>query len=255
MSLAYDMDGRAPGWRETLALPLDTIPVLDRIVVRSVATLGSSRIARIVGLEHVLPDRDPFVLALNHSTKLEAILVPAMLMLLRRGRHVHFLADWNFKLVPGVSLLYHCARVITVPNKDARPRFLNALKPYLTSGLPPMEQARERLLAGRPVGIFPEGTVNRDRANLMRGRLGAARLSLQTGVPVVAAGLRYPTAPADGRIPEGTPMEIAFGPAMAPPAVEDEPSPAQLRDWHSEIMAAIGTLSHKFPSSGKGDDA
>ena len=255
MSLASDIGGWSPRWRDTLALPLDTIPLLDRVVVRSVAMLGSSHIARIDGLEHVLPDRDPFILALNHSTKLEAILVPATLMLLRRGHHVHFLADWNFKLVPGVSLLYHCARVITVPNKDAKPRFLNALKPYLTSDVPPMEQARALLEAGGSIGIFPEGTVNRDRVNLLRGRLGAARLSLQTGVPIVAAGLRYPTAPATGRIPEGTPMEIEFGPAMTPPAIAGEPSPTALRDWHYEIMTAIGTLSHKSPTSGKGDDA
>ena len=225
------------------------------MVVRSVALVGSSHISRIKGLEHVLPDRDPLILVLNHSTKLEAILVPAMLMLLRRGRHVHFLADWNFKLVPGVSLLYHCARVITVPNKDARPRFLNALKPLLTSDVSPMDEARAKLLAGHSVGIFPEGTVNRDRVNLLRGRLGAARLSLQTGVPVVPAGLRYPSAPAGCRIPEGSPMEIEFGPAMMPPSIEREPGAAQLRDWHVEIMTAIGTLSQKFPSSGKGDDA
>lgn len=248
MSLAADIDGRSPSWRETLSLPLDTIPLRDRIVVRTVAMLASSRIARIDGLEHVLADRDPFILAVNHSTRLEAIVLPAMLMLLRRGRHVHFLADWNFRLVPGVGLLYSCARVITVPNKPARPRILNALKPWLTSDVPPMDEARAKLRAGSSIGIFPEGTVNRDRERLLRGRQGAARLSIETGVPVVAAGLRYPDAPAAGRIPEGSPMEIAFAPAMTPPAGIDA------ADWHARIMAAIGTRSHKISTSGRGDD-
>jgi 1-acyl-sn-glycerol-3-phosphate acyltransferase len=112
-----------------------------------------------------------------------------------------------------------------------------------------MEEARRRLAAGRPVGIFPEGTVNRNRTHLLRGRLGAARLSLETGVPIVPAGLRYPSAPADGLIPEGSPVEIEFGPAMQPPVGADA------MDWHVEIMAAIGTLSHKIPTSGRGDDA
>ena len=249
MILATDIGEWSPGWRDILSLPLDAIPVRDRVVVRGVSMLARSRIARIKGLEHVLSDRDPFILAVNHSTKLEAVLLPAMLMLLRRGRHVHFFADWNFRLIPGLNLMFRCARVITVPNKEAKPRFLNVLKPLYVSDVPPMEEARRRLAAGRPVGIFPEGTVNRNRTHLMRGRLGAARLSLETGVPIVPAGLRYLNAPAHGLIPEGSPVEIEFGPAMRPPAGID------VTDWHNDIMTAIGTLSHKIPTSGRGDDA
>ncbi len=235
-------------------MPLDDLSLGDRLAVRLVTQLGQPHLLEMSGIGNVLPERGPFILAVNHSTKLEALLLPAMLMLLRRGRRVHFFADWNFLMVPGIAWLYGAAQVIVVPNKDARPRFLNALKPLLTSDMPPMEQARRHLAEGRPVGIFPEGTVNHDPVRLMRGRLGAARLSIQSGVPVVAAGLRFPGVPFGAPIPEGSPMQVEFGAAMPPPATAADPDPAVVRDWHAEIMAAIGRLSRKLPPAPKGDD-
>jgi 1-acyl-sn-glycerol-3-phosphate acyltransferase len=67
------------------------------------------------------------------------------------------------------------------------------MKPFFAVSVPPLEQARQHLIAGRSIGIFPEGTVNRDRSQLLRGRYGAARLSLETGVPVTPAGIRFST--------------------------------------------------------------
>jgi len=50
------------------------------------------------------------VLVLNHSTKLEAVLLPALLMLLRGGHHLHFMADWNYRLIPGLGHFYRSAQ-------------------------------------------------------------------------------------------------------------------------------------------------
>ena len=55
--------------------------------------------------------------------------MPALLLLHRGGRLVHFLADWNFRLIPGVGFIYARAQVVTVTRKSAKPRFLNILKP------------------------------------------------------------------------------------------------------------------------------
>jgi hypothetical protein len=46
-------------------------------------------------------------------------------------------------------------------------------------------RARVCLALGRSVGIFPEGTVNRDPHRLLAGRRSAALLSLERRVPVV----------------------------------------------------------------------
>jgi 1-acyl-sn-glycerol-3-phosphate acyltransferase len=241
------MTGLSPGplsARAILSWPLPELQLLDRTLVRGVALIGRDRVHSIAGLEHIAPDRDPFILALNHGTRLEALLVPPLLFLLRRGQRIHFMADWNFRMIPGIGLLYRRAGVITVVRKPARPRFLNILKPLFTDPMSPTEQARRHLAAGRSIGVFPEGTVNRDPLRLRRGRSGAAQLSLETGVPVVPVGLRYPAVPRGAAIPEGSPMAIDIGPALMPPAT-GKPVHAAIWAWHGEIMTAIARLSGK----------
>jgi 1-acyl-sn-glycerol-3-phosphate acyltransferase len=241
------MTGLSPGplsARAILSWPLPELRLLDRTLVRGAALAGRGKVHSIAGLEHIAPDRDPFILALNHGTRLEALLVPPLLILLRRGQRIHFMADWNFRMIPGVGLLYRRAGVITVARKPARPRFLNLLKPLFTDQMSPTEQARRHLAAGRSVGVFPEGTVNRDPLRLKRGRPGAAQLSLETGVPVVPVGLRFPTVPRGAAIPEGSPMAIEIGPPLMPPAA-GKPAYAAIWARHGEIMTAIARLSGK----------
>lgn len=220
----------------------------DRALLRAVALAARSRITSISGAENIAVARDPFILALNHNTRMESLYVPALLMMFRGGRRIHFLADWNFRMVPGLDLLYRRAGAITVPNKRARPRFLNALKPMFTDRVPPLQQARQLLLAGSSIGIFPEGKVNRDPARLLRGRLGAARLSIETRVPVVPAGLRFATE-APGSPTEGSRrLSIVIGEPLVPPMASDVTDGDAVVTWHAEIMAAIAVLSAKSPS-------
>jgi 1-acyl-sn-glycerol-3-phosphate acyltransferase len=247
-----------PTLSEIVSTPLPALGALDRTLVRGMAIAALGRIFTLSGLEHIAPARDPFILALNHSTRQEALLVPPLLFFLRGGQRIHFLADWNFRLIPPVDLLYRRAGAITVARKPARPRILNRLKPLFADAVPPLEQARAHLIAGRSVGIFPEGTVNRDCAHLLRGRPGAARLSLEAGVPVVPVGIRFPQTPNGAAIPAG-PMDIAIGPPLMPSTITQPVSHASVRDRHAQIMSAIGQLSGKswnFASdvSNGGDD-
>jgi 1-acyl-sn-glycerol-3-phosphate acyltransferase len=251
-----------PALWEIVSSPLPALGALDRMLVRGMAIAGLGRIFSLSGLEHIAPARDPFILALNHSTRQEALLVPPLLFFLRGGQRIHFLADWNFRLIPPVDLLYRRAGAITVARKPARPRVLNRLKPLFANTVPPLEQARAHLAAGRSVGIFPEGTVNSNRARLLHGRFGAARLSLETGVPVVPVGIRFPQTPKDAPTPQG-PMDIAIGAPLMPSADTRPVSHTSVRDRHAQIhaqiMSAISQLSGKswdFSSdiSNGGDD-
>jgi 1-acyl-sn-glycerol-3-phosphate acyltransferase len=237
---------RMPGASEILGCALPYLGLGDRLLLRAIGLLARLQIVSIHGLQHIRPACDPFILAVNHSTRRESLLVPALLLLQRGGRRLHLLADWNFRLIPGVGLIYSRAQVVTVLGKSAKPRALNILKPLYRRTLRPFEQARAHLLAGRSIGIFPEGKVNRDRDRLLRGRRGAARLSLETGAPVVPMGIRFPTVEPGQPIPGHAAMELHIGAPLVPPGpAQEEASLAAVTAWHTIIMTAIARQSGK----------
>jgi 1-acyl-sn-glycerol-3-phosphate acyltransferase len=237
---------RMPRLGEVLGCALPHLGLGDRLLLRAIALLARSQVLSIHGLQHVRTAGDPFILAANHTTRRESLLVPALLLLHRGGRRVHFLADWSFRLIPGVGLIYARAQVVTVLRKSARPRLLNMLKPFYERPLRPFEQARAHLLAGRSIGIFPEGTVNRDPVRLLRGRRGTARLSLETGAPVVPMGIRFPTIEPGLPIPSDAPMELHIGAPLRPPEPTLVQAPlAEVTAWHAAIMTAVAHHSGK----------
>lgn len=232
---------RSPTAGEVFRRPLGPLNLLDRVLTRGVSYFVLPRFTSIHGIEHISRDKDPFVLALNHATRFEAMALPALLVYYRGGGRVHFLADWNFQMIPGIGLLYRRSGAIVVTRKSARPRFLNALKPLYTHAEPSHQRALAHLAAGRSIGIFPEGTVNRDPERLLRGRLGAARLSLEAGVPVVPGGIRITGG--DDRRPL---LAIELGaPMQPPPPAGATVTGAEVRAWHARIMTQIARLSGK----------
>ena len=50
-----------------------------RFLIRSTLSLAGRKLVSCQGVEHIQPDHDPFILVLNHSQKLEAIYIPALL--------------------------------------------------------------------------------------------------------------------------------------------------------------------------------
>ncbi|MGE0764872.1 MAG: lysophospholipid acyltransferase family protein [Hyphomicrobiaceae bacterium] len=231
----------APSLAEVFGAPLPALGFIDRALTKSLCGAAMQRFQAVRGLEHVRPELDPFVLALNHTSRFEAVALPALLMYRRGGRRVHFLADWNFQMIPGVGLLYRRSGAIVVMRKSARPRFLNALKPLYAHAEPSHARALAHLRAGRSVGIYPEGAVNHDPERLLRGRLGAARLSLEAGVPVVPAGIRRVGGSARWPL-----LDLTFGPPLRPPHRSEETvTRVDIRSWHSIIMSEISRLSGK----------
>src|SRR5262245_58365865 len=242
----YQLTWRMPAAREILGCALPGLGLGDRLLLRAIGLLARCHIVSIHGLQHIGPACDPFILAANHGTRRESLLIPALLLLQRGGRRLHFLADWNFRLIPAVGLIYSRAQVVTVPGKSAKPRALNLFMPLYRPALRPFEQARAHLLAGRSIGIFPEGKVNRDPDRLLRGRRGAARLSIETGTPVVPMGIRFPTVERGQPIPGHAAMELHIGAPLVPPgSAQEEASLAAVTDWHATIMTAIARQSGK----------
>jgi 1-acyl-sn-glycerol-3-phosphate acyltransferase len=245
---------RRPAATQIVGSPLPHLGPGDRVLLRVLAMYAVRHIVAIGGLQHIRPAHDPFILVANHSTRRESLLVPAMLLLHRGGSRVHFLADWNFRLIPGVGFLYARARVITVTRKSAKPRLLNVLKRLYQYPQSTLERARAHLVAGRAVGIFPEGEVNRNPTRLLRGRHGAARLSVETGVPVVPMGIRFPGGAPGPAFTMRTGMELQIGAPLLPPGpIQHRASLSQVRAWHGVIMSEIARLSGKAWASRKGD--
>jgi 1-acyl-sn-glycerol-3-phosphate acyltransferase len=223
-----------------LRQPLPEQPkALTRLLCRLLTAFGRRQLLSLRGLEHVAPERDPFVLAVNHNQRFEAVLLPALLAFERRGRLVHFLADWPMFLVPLVGLLYRRGGVIAVAGKSARPAFLNVFRPLFVDAAPAHEQGVAALRRGRSIGVFAEGTINRDPRRLLRGRPGAARMAIEAGVPVVPAGISFPEHRGEGPIRDGEPMAVEIGPPLQPPP--DAPA----ADFHRQIFEQVAALCGK----------
>jgi 1-acyl-sn-glycerol-3-phosphate acyltransferase len=231
-------------WRAAFNQPLPHLahrPVTRFLCRLVVATLGK-RIEKISGLEHLQNIKGPFVLCLNHNSRTEALIVPAVLLFHRGGRPVHFLADWNFMLYPGLSFLMRRAEVIPVGRKPARPRFLNRLKRFYVPERDSLDRAHEVLAAGGAVGIFPEGTVNRDPRHLLPGCLGAALLAQRSGAPLVPVGIQHPGHDGERPISGRDSMHLIIGAPLAGPR---DQSLDALYQQHAALMTALSTLSGK----------
>ena len=126
---------------------------------------------KVEGRDH-LPKRGPVILACNHRSFLDSIFIPLVVR-----RRVTFVAKAEYFNTPGLKGWFQ--------------------KKFLTgSGQVPIDRsgngaAEGALLAAKRVldegelfGIYPEGTRSHD-GRLYRGKVGVARLALETGVPVI----------------------------------------------------------------------
>ncbi len=240
---------RGIGLREILRhpLPFQRHSLLNRVIARSVVLAFRHKVLAIHGLHRVAVENDPFILVLNHNQWQEAVILPTLLIFHRGGKLIHFISDWNFQLIPVARTILRRSEVITIVAKPARPAFLNVFRRFFETGTSAWTRAREKVLAGASVGVFPEGTINRDPERLLPGNPRAAQVSLQAGVPILPAGITFPRLPPGRRIPNGEPMEVTIGEPMVPPAPArpGHPSLEEVRAWHHEVMGRISRLCGK----------
>lgn len=129
----------------------------------------------VEGLKSV-PDDGAFIVAPNHLSFLDSVLVQALM-----PRPVAFFAKAEYfsgRGVKGQAMRSFFKGVGSIPvERGQQAASVQALKTLL-----------ELLEGGNGVGIYPEGTRSND-GRLYRGRTGVGWLALTTGAPVIPVGL------------------------------------------------------------------
>ncbi|MGH7337516.1 MAG: lysophospholipid acyltransferase family protein, partial [Myxococcota bacterium] len=167
---------------------------LRRGTLRTLLALSAGTV-RVEGAERLAAAPEPSIFALSHHNAWEAVLAPAALVALRRGRLVRFLVDWMFVDLPWTGWLVRQLEPIPVYGKRAvfgalsgKPSGRRARR---LRSLSSVELAVAALDAGDDVGIYPEGRRNAQPHFLLRGRRGLGVVALRSGAPVVPVGIDF----------------------------------------------------------------
>ncbi|MDO5699905.1 MAG: lysophospholipid acyltransferase family protein [Bowdeniella nasicola] len=172
-----------------------------------------------------------FVAVSNHVTNIDALTFGHFLV--DHGVPVKFLAKSELFETPLVGRMLAAADQIRVERGTH-----DAAKA--------LEEAKAALLRGECVGIFPEGTLTRDPDMWpMKGKTGAARLALETGVPVIPIP-QWGTQEAIGRYSvrpkfrRNVPVKVKALPPVDLSDLREQPATAEtVREATRRIMADL----------------
>lgn len=125
-----------------------------------------------VGAENLPPSGGALIVS-NHVSNYDPVVLGSFLVV--NGRWPHWLAKQELFDAPVVGFLARHADQIPVDRRAPGPEILAV--------------ARRELIRGMTVIIYPEGTITGDPLHWpMVGRTGAARLAMDTGMPVIPVG-------------------------------------------------------------------
>jgi len=158
---------------------------------RGILEIGARRMFQLDILRHAPLPAGPKIIAPNHPTTTDPFLV-----LMLAPEQMSILIDDRLFKVPVFGRYLHRTGHIPVIPEHGRLAY-NA--------------GKQLLQAGRTLAVFPEGSVSPLEGGLYPPRTGVARLTLETGVPVIPVGIhldrkriRLIETEIEGRIVTGT---------------------------------------------------
>jgi 1-acyl-sn-glycerol-3-phosphate acyltransferase len=182
----------------------------------------------VSGLEHV-PSAGPTVLACNHLSVVDSILVPVVM-----PRPVYYLAKAEYFTKFFTRPLVRGLNQIPVDRSGGR------------ASLMALDAALPVLRAGNVLGIHVEGTRSPD-GRLYRGRPGVAKLALDAGATVVPVGIlgTEHVQPIGARMPRiGPQVQVRVGPPLDLSPWRDRPiDSSKLREITAYLMQEIQKLT------------
>ncbi len=191
------------------------------------------KVRNITGQEHI-PEQPPYIVAANHIGFLDG---PALLLsvyqISRRPLYV-LTRDFFWRILGGPLASRMLAMIPVYPQHKAAA----------------LDQAVVKLRQGHAVCIFPEGTRN-PSANLQRGKTGAIRLALQSGAPIIPAGIINTTGRTFWQVlgsllKHDAYIEVHFGPPIDLTPYRGQPvTKTLLHQATRDLMRSISSLSSK----------
>jgi 1-acyl-sn-glycerol-3-phosphate acyltransferase len=225
--------------------PTDEVPIESSITPLLLVVTFAGRIfaravtrVRIEGAVDELPKEGPVILAANHTSNLDGVVLGSWLIP-RLGRRIHWLGkkemfDW--------PIVGYVARNGGVHPVDRGTADIEAFK-----------LARRILEDGHVLFVFPEGTRSPD-GSLQLAHDGLASLALRTGVPIVPIGIAGSNRvwPRGQKIPHpGGHVTVRLGRPFRPADVL--PSTADRRSAKARLTTEImGRIAELLPASQRG---
>lgn len=184
-----------------------------------------------------LPAEGAFVLAPNHYSEFDPLVVAAAVW--RLGRAPRFMTKESLFRVPVLGWLLHKTGMVPV----ARGASAVAAKHTLL-------QSRKLVENGQGVIVYPEGTLTRDPELWpMRGKTGAVRLALSGDMPLIPVA-QWGTQKVMGRYQKGLsfwpprkPVQVLFGDPVDLSDLKSRANePSALNEATGRLMNAITVL-------------
>ena len=182
---------------------------------------------QIEGMENV-PDREPAVLACNHLSFIDSILLPINL-----PRPVYFLGKADYWDSWRTRWFFKGTGVVPVHRGGGE------------QGEASLRTGVEILSSGELLGIYPEGTRSPD-GRLYRGKTGPVRMALEADVPIIPCGVigTNKAMPTGAYVPKREPVTLRYGQPLDLSRYRERRSdPFVLRSATDELMYEIMMLS------------